>query len=57
MKMNTSDFLAAMAAKPFLSIMSAEEAQVFAAHARKDLDNPAIHAYMNDSLWTGQKPV
>ncbi len=57
MKMNTGDFMAAMAAKPLLAIMSKEEAQVFAAHARRDLENTAIHSYMNYRFWTGQKPL
>ncbi len=57
MKMNTSDFMAAVAAKALLAIMSKEEAQVFTALARRDLDNPAMHGYMNYRFWTGQRPA
>ena len=57
MKMNLSDFMGAVAAKPLLALgMSTEEAEVFAAMARKDMSNPTAHAYMNYRFWAAQRP-
>lgn len=52
-----NDMFGAMAAKPFRALdMNPTEIQVFLAAARKDLKNPAIHAYEKFFFWTGQKP-
>jgi len=47
----------AMAAKPFRALgMDPVEIEVFLAAARKDLNNPEIHAYEIFYFWMGQKP-
>ncbi|KAH8883566.1 S-adenosyl-L-methionine-dependent methyltransferase [Thozetella sp. PMI_491] len=56
MRQNMYDFLNIMAAKPLLSVMSKEEAQLLAAQARKNINDPGHHAYFNYLFWTAQKP-
>ncbi|KAJ9150145.1 S-adenosyl-L-methionine-dependent methyltransferase [Coniochaeta hoffmannii] len=52
-----NDMFGAMAAKPFRALgMDPVEIEVFLAAARKDLNNPEIHAYEIFYFWMGQKP-
>lgn len=47
----------AMAAKPFRALnIEPVEIELFLAAARKDLNNPGIHAYEKFFFWMGQKP-
>ncbi len=58
MRFILSDLLNAMAAKPLLALgMSRDEAIVFAAQARRDMDRPSVHAYLNYRIWTAQKTL
>ena len=55
MKTNIDNLLGVMASKPLLVVMSKVEAEVLAAQARKDMSNPAMHAYINYRCWMAQK--
>ncbi len=56
MQGNVADFMAAMAAKPFLRLLSAQEAEALVKEATEELNNPAQHSYMNYKFWWAQKP-
>ncbi len=55
--MAVSDMFGAMAAKPLRALdMSPIEIELFLAAARRDIKDPAIHAYEKFFFWLGQKP-
>ncbi len=56
-QMTMTDLLNAMAAKPFRKLdMNEVEIQLLLAAAKKNMVDPAVHAYVNYLFWTGQKP-
>ncbi len=56
MQSNATDFMAAMAAKPFLRLLSEQEAEALVREATEELNDPAQHSYMNYKFWWAQKP-
>ncbi len=58
MSLVISSLMSAMAAKPLLGLgLSETEIQVLLAAARREMNDPSIHAYLNFLCWQGQKPT